>query len=455
MLYLKKNQGDFNMSSYKIEKTVGDTSWLIHDRFGMFIHFGTYSLAARHEWIKTMEKIPEEKYNKYFEYFNPDMFDAKEWARKAKNAGMKYAILTTKHHEGFCLFDSKYTDYCVTNTPFKRDIVKEYVEAFRAEGLKIGLYYSVIDWHHPHFPIDGIHPRRDDVDAEAQDKGRDARIYAEYMRNQVTELLTNYGKIDVLWYDFEYSEPDYVRFLAFDKGNPPPRPEPLPWMQHGGVKSPDVLESEKLMALTRSLQPGIIVNNRLGIPGDTYTPEQTTLTDWPENENGEKKVWEGCHTFSGSWGYFRDETTWKTPKTLIDLLVKAVAFGGNLLMNVGPTSRGYFDHRADDALKVYENWMKYNSRSIYGCIMAEPEFTAPNGTLLTQSEDGKRLYVHILDYPFKKLHFEGILDKIDYVQFLNDGSEILYTEDNKGGVYFELPVKPPFEINPVIEIFLK
>ncbi len=455
MLYLKKNQGDFNMSSYKIEKTVGDTSWLIHDRFGMFIHFGTYSLAARHEWIKTMEKIPEEKYNKYFEYFNPDMFDAKEWAKKAKNAGMKYAILTTKHHEGFCLFDSKYTDYCVTNTPFKRDIVKEYVEAFRAEGLKIGLYYSVIDWHHPHFPIDGIHPRRDDVDAEAQDKGRDARIYAEYMRNQVTELLTNYGKIDVLWYDFEYSEPDYVRFLAFDKGNPPPRPEPLPWMQHGGVKSPDVLESEKLMALTRSLQPGIIVNNRLGIPGDTYTPEQTTLTDWPENENGEKKVWEGCHTFSGSWGYFRDETTWKTPKTLIDLLVKAVAFGGNLLMNVGPTSRGYFDHRADDALKVYENWMKYNSRSIYGCTMAEPEFTAPNGTLLTQSEDGKRLYVHILDYPFKKLHFEGILDKIDYVQFLNDGSEILYTEDNKGGVYFELPVKPPFEINPVIEIFLK
>ncbi len=443
------------MSSYKIEKTVGDTSWLIHDRFGMFIHFGLYSLPARHEWIKTMEKIPDSKYDVYFKHFNPDLFDAKDWAKKAKAAGMKYAILTTKHHEGFCLFDSKYTDYCVTNTPFKRDIVKEYVEAFRSEGLKVGLYYSVIDWHHPHFTIDGIHPLRDDPNAEAMDKGRDMKIYAEYMRNQVTELLTNYGKIDVLWYDFSYDTPDYVRFLAFDKGNPPPRPNPLPWMQHGGVKGADVLESEKLMALTRSLQPGIIVNNRLGIPGDTSTPEQTTLTDWPENQNGEKKVWEGCHTFSGSWGYFRDETTWKTPKTLVDLLVKAVAFGGNLLMNVGPTSRGYFDHRADDALKVYENWMKYNSRSIYGCTMAEPEFTAPNGTLLTQSEDGKRLYVHIFDYPFKKLNFKGIADKIEYAQFLVDGSEVLYTNDNDDGVYFELPVKPPCELDCVIEIFLK
>lgn len=443
------------MSSYKVEKTIGDTSWLMHDRFGMFIHFGSYALPARHEWIKTMEKIPENKYDVYFKYFNPDLFDAKDWAKKAKAAGMKYAILTTKHHEGFCLFDSKYTDYCVTNTPFKRDIVKEYVEAFRAEGLKIGLYYSVIDWHHPHFTIDGIHPRRDDVDAEMQDKGRDMKIYAEYMRNQVTELLTNYGKIDVMWYDFAYAEPDYVRFLAFDKGNPPPRPDPLPWMQHGGTKGADVLESEKLMALTRSLQPGIIVNNRLGIPGDTFTPEQTTLTDWPENKNGEKLVWEGCHTFSGSWGYFRDETTWKTPKTLIDLLVKAVAFGGNLLMNVGPTSRGYFDKRADEALKVYENWMKYNSRSIYGCTMAEPEFTAPNGTLLTQSQDGKILYLHIFDYPFKKLNFKGIAGKIDYAQFLVDGSEVLYTNDNADGVYFEMPVKPPCDYDCVIEIFLK
>jgi len=182
------------MSSYTTRKTPGDTEWFVNDRFGMFIHFGLYSMAARHEWIKSYECITEEKYDLYFKYFNPDLFDAKQWARRAKEAGMKYAILTTKHHEGFCLFDSQYTDYKVTNTLFGRDIVKEYVEAFRAEGLKIGLYYSLIDWHHPEFTIDWIHPRHNDPDAEEQSSGRNMKIYAEYMRNQVRELLTNYVK---------------------------------------------------------------------------------------------------------------------------------------------------------------------------------------------------------------------------------------------------------------------
>ena len=154
------------MSSYVTKKTPGDTAWFTHDRFGMFIHWGLYSLPARHEWIKTREKISEEKYDKYFKHFNPDLFDAREWARQAKAAGMKYAVLTTKHHEGFCLFDSQYTDYKSTNTPCGKDLVREYVDAFRAEGLKIGFYYSLIDWHHPDFPVDMLHPRRDDENAE-------------------------------------------------------------------------------------------------------------------------------------------------------------------------------------------------------------------------------------------------------------------------------------------------
>ena len=194
------------MSSYTTRKTPGDTEWFVHDRFGMFIHWGLYSMPARHEWVKSREEIPEEKYDKYFKYFNPDLFDPKDWARKAKEAGMKYAVLTTKHHEGFCMFDSKYTDYKCTNTPAGRDIVREYVDAFRAEGLRIGFYYSLIDWHHPDFPIDPIHPRRDDKDAYEQSKGRDMHKYAEYMRNQVEELLTNYGKIDILWFDFSYPD---------------------------------------------------------------------------------------------------------------------------------------------------------------------------------------------------------------------------------------------------------
>ena len=226
------------MSSYEIRKTPGDTAWFMHDRFGMFIHFGLYALPARHEWVKSRELISEEKYQQYFDHFNPDLFDARAWAKAAKAAGMKYAVLTTKHHEGFCLFDSQYTDYKITNTPFGRDLVKEYVEAFRAEGLHVGFYYSLIDWHHPDFPIDPIHPRHNDPDAETLDQGRDMHRYAQYMRDQVTELLTNYGKIDVIWFNFSYN---------YRQG-----PSHKPWMQFGGAKGKDQWEAEELIKTARA-----------------------------------------------------------------------------------------------------------------------------------------------------------------------------------------------------------
>lgn len=436
------------MSSYVTRKTPGDTSWFIHDRFGMFIHFGLYSLPARHEWIKSYEKIPEEKYQKYFEHFNPDLYDPKDWARQAREAGMKYVVLTTKHHEGFCLFDTKYTDYNVMNTPYGKDIVREYVDAFRAEGIHVGFYYSLIDWHHPDFTIDRIHPRRDDENAEELNRGRDMKKYAKYMRDQVTELLTNYGKIDVLWFDFSY--PDDPKL---DK----------PWMKGKGK---DDWEAEKLLKTARALQPHIIIDNRTQIEQDIWTPEQYQPMEWIRHkETGELLTWEACQTFSGSWGYHRDEQTWKSPEMLIDMLINTVCIGGNLLMNVGPTSRGYFDYRAEKALKVYADWMKYNSRSIYGCTMAEPEFKAPRGCRLTQSEDGKRLYIHLIEYPFTFLEFEGIADKVDYAQFLHDGSEILFTkgvehfsegktERKDLGVFSIPPVKPNVTV-PVIEVFLK
>ena len=440
------------MSSYVRKKTDGDTAWLVHDRFGMFIHFGLYSLPARHEWIKSMERISEEKYDLYFNLFNPDLIDVKAWARKCKEAGMKYAVLTTKHHEGFCLFDSKYTDYKITNTPYGKDLVKEYVDAFRAEGIKIGLYYSLIDWHHPDYPIDVIHPRRDD--GELLDKGRDVKKYAEYMRNQVTELLTNYGKIDILWFDFTYANPNAREILGFDKKNPPPDPFKKPWMQSNGGKSKDDWEAEKLLKLVRDLAPGIVVNNRLDLEGDTVTPEQVGVGSWPKDENGELLTWEVCHTFSGSWGYNRDEMTWKSPKTLIEILINTVACGGNLLMNVGPNARGIFDYRADNALKTYADWMKFNSRSIYGCTMAEPEFTAPEGTALTQSEDGSRLYVHLINYEGKTLTLDN-LSNVRYAQVLGDASEILYTVNENGSVTFNLYEATPIDVIPVIEILLK
>ncbi len=441
------------MPLFPEHKTAGDTSWFIHDRFGMFIHFGLYALPARHEWVKTNEFISEEKYQKYFDHFDPDLFDAHEWAKKAKAAGMKYAVLTTKHHEGFCLFDSCHTDYKITNTPFGRDLVKEYVDAFRAEGLHVGFYYSLIDWHHPDFPIDSLHPRRNDPNAEVLDKGRDVRKYAEYMRNQLTELLTNYGKIDILWLDFSYTHPDPASVK--------------PWMQHGGGKGKNEWESEKLISLVRSLQPNIIIDNRADLEQDLWTPEQYQVLSWPKHpKTGERVTWEACQTFSGSWGYHRDEKSWKSPRMLIEMLINTVCIGGNLLMNVGPTSRGNFDQRADAALEVFGEWMRLNGRSIYGCTMADPELPVPRGCRFTQSADGKRLYVHLMEYPYAFLEMRGFAGKVDYAQFLHDGSEIKFTE--KSSTHFsecrteaddllvlELPVPAPDVTVPVIELFLK
>ena len=147
----------------------------------MFIHWGLYAMPARHEWVKTNERISEADYDRYFRHFDPDLYDPRDWARQAKAAGMRYAVLTAKHHEGFCLWDTQYTDYKSTHTPAGRDLLREYVEAFRAEGLRVGFYYSLIDWHHPDFPIDMLHPRRDDPDARRLSEGRDMRRYAQYL----------------------------------------------------------------------------------------------------------------------------------------------------------------------------------------------------------------------------------------------------------------------------------
>ena len=182
------------MSSYVTRKTPGDTSWFVHDRFGMFIHFGTYALAARHEWVKRNESISEEKYNKYFEYFNPDLFDAKEWARKAKEAGMKYAVLTTKHVAGHCLWPSEYTDYSVKTSSNTTDVVGAFVEQCRKQGLMPGLYYC--SWDN-HTRLGSVTPS----DIEDGYDGFTTREYQEYMSNQIRELLTNYGDIGEVWID--------------------------------------------------------------------------------------------------------------------------------------------------------------------------------------------------------------------------------------------------------------
>jgi len=418
--------------------------WWTEARFGMFIHWGLYAQAARHEWVKKRERISDEDYQKYFEMFNPDLFDPVDWAKKAKAAGMKYAVITTKHHDGFNMFESEHTDYNIMNTPYGKDIIKEWVDAFRAEGLGIGFYYSLIDWHHPEYTIDRVHPQSLSSQKEYDElnKDRDMSIYRTYLKNQVREILTNYGKIDILWMDYSFPG----RF--------------------GKVK--DDWGSVELMKMVRELQPGILVNDRSDLKDyaggwDFTTPEQFKVQKWPE-ENGVKIPWETCQTFSGSWGYYRDEMTWKDNKQLLVLLIESVSKGGNVLLNVGPTARGTFDHRADEALGEMGEWMKVNDRSIYGCTEAPKEFNVPGSTLLTYNAKANRLYIHLLDYPLQNFLLRGFGDKIKYAQFLHDASEIqigkprghwIKQETDENDVNLILPViKPNVEI-PVIEVFLK
>ena len=431
-----------------VEAKAARMQWWTDARFGMFIHFGLYAMPARHEWVRCQERIDNGTYDtKYLPRFNPDLFDARDWARQAKSAGMKYVVLTTKHHEGFCMWDTATTDYKITKTPFGRDLVREYVDACRAEGLKVGFYFSIIDWHHPDFTIDPTHPLRpkDGAGLEEYAKlnaGRDMARYRKYMYAQVRELLTNYGRIDIFWFDYTNKIPP--------------------------AKSWRDWEAVELLRMARGLQPWILVDNRLDLKEtddgwDFVTPEQFKVSRWP-TVRGKRVPWETCQTFSGSWGYYRDESSWKSQKQLIELLIDTVGMGGNLIMNVGPTARGEFDERATERLAAFGKWMHANGRAIYGCTEAPEEFKAPPETRLTYNPKTRCLYIHLLSYPMGRLPI-AFGDKVAYMQFLHDGSELrmqklpdwqLESVDGAAdAMAVALPIhKPNVEI-PVIEAFLK
>ena len=426
--------------------TPGNTKWFVKDRLGLFIHWGLYALPARHEWIKKYEQIPNDVYETYFKHFDPDLYDPDLWAQAASNAGMKYFVITTKHHEGFCLWDSKLTDYKATNTPAGRDLLHPMVDAFRARDMKVGLYHSLIDWHHPEFMIDDTHPMCNHPDREKLNEIRDQSKYAEYLHGQVRELLTQFGKIDVLWFDFSYPvEGD----TEGKKGK-----SHLHW------------QSEKLLEIVRELQPEVILDDRLDLPEgwDVKTPEQFQPREWVR-VNGQPVVWEACQTFSGSWGYHRDETSWKSTEMLIQMLIDTVSKGGNLLLNVGPTGRGEFDERALDRLNGIGEWMKRHDRSIYGCTQAPEEFKAPQDCRLTYNPDTNRMYVHMFSWPFGHLHLDGFGGKVAYAQFLNDASEVRmqgladwqaqWKASMGDSLMLALPVRKPNVTVPVIELFMK
>ncbi|MGI6610462.1 MAG: alpha-L-fucosidase [Limnochordia bacterium] len=412
----------------------GDTSWFVHDRLGMFIHWGIYALPARHEWVKSRELISDDAYDRYFRHFDPDLYEPRLWAQAAADAGMKYFVVTTKHHDGFCLWDSALTDYKATNTPAGRDLLQPMTKAFREQGLRVGFYHSLIDWHHPEFVIDRIHPMRNRPDKEELNQKRDQTKYAEYLHGQVRELLTQFGTVDIMWLDFSYPGPD--------------------------GKGRDDWQSEKLYAMIRELQPDVVLNDRMDLPDgwDIKTPEQFQPREWVR-VNGQPVVWEACQTFSGSWGYHREEATWKSLEQLVRMLIDTVSKGGNLLLNVGPTGRGEFDQRALDRLQGIGEWMKRHSRSIYGCTQAPAEFEAPQDCRLTYHPEKRRLYLHVFAWPFRQLHLDGFAGKIAYAQLLNDASEITFQvrdRDNESqALTLNLPVQKPAVTVPVIELFLK
>jgi alpha-L-fucosidase len=418
----------------------GDTSWFTKDRFGMFIHWGLYALPARHEWVKQQEQIPDEIYDVYFRHFDPDLYNPELWADAAANAGMKYFVITTKHHEGFCLWDSALTDYKSTRTPYGKDLLHPMVDAFRARNLRTGFYHSLIDWHHPQFIVDDVHAMRNHPDREKWNESRDQSKYAEYLHGQVRELLTQFGKVDILWFDFSY-----------------------PGLRGKGK---DDWKSDELLRMVRELMPEIILDDRLDIPygWDIKTPEQFQPREGITID-GKPVVWEACQTFSGSWGYHRDESSWKSVDMLIQMLIDSVSKGGNLLLNVGPTGRGEFDARALSRLEGMGEWMKRHSRSIYGCTQAPEEFKTPQDCRLTYNPETKRLYIHVFAWPFQQLYLEGPVQRVEYAQLLNDASEVQikglddwqasWDKKEKNLLSLRIPIQKPNVTVPVIELFLK
>ncbi len=382
------------------------TEWFRDARFGMFIHWGIYAIPARGEWVKYQEKMTDEEYREYFENFDPVDYNPAEWAKLAKQAGMKYAVITAKHHDGFCLFDSKYTDYKATNTPAGRDLIREFVDAFRAEGLKIGFYYSLLDWHHPGYPVDGdcvIHPMTGKEGYSNED--RDFNSYLEYMHNQTRELLTNYGKIDIMWFDFSCGE------MTGEK-----------W------------EATKLVKMTRELQPGIIIDNRLGgnmelenpeyYAGDFEGPEQIIPKGPIVDELGRPIPWEACITLNNNWGYARNDDEYKSAGTVIKTLVNCVSKGGNLLLNVGPDARGRIPMESVKVLKETGQWMEENAESIYDCEAAE--FEKPEWGRYTQK--GKLLYAHVFDQSIGQICLEGLKNKVESATLLRDDTEMFMAD---------------------------
>jgi alpha-L-fucosidase len=374
-----------------IEDRTRRMKWWHEAKFGMFIHWGLYSVLGRHEWAMEMEGIPATEYAQLARRFRPKPDAARDWARLARRAGQKYMVMTTKHHEGFCLFDTKTTDYCAPKQGPGRDLVREYVEAARAEGLRVGFYYSLMDWHHP----DGARCERDEAAR---------RRFVEYIHTHLRELMTNYGRVDVLWYD--------VAWPLDAKG----------W------------ESERMNQMVFQLQPDIIVNNRNKLSGDFSTPEQRIEAA----EAG--RAWESCMTMNDSWGYQRADDAWKTPKQIVRNLITCAHDGGNYLLNIGPKPDGSIPEESVAILSTVGRWMDKNGVSIYEAEVCQPR-RSRNGSFTRR---GNTLYFHVHFWPGGDgLAFAGLRTKVKSARTLVGGQTVAFEQDDYHVRFKGLPQKAP------------
>ncbi len=365
-------------------------AWWHQARFGMFIHWGLYSVLGRHEWVMEDEGIPVAEYEQLAPQFKPKPNAARTWAKIARDTGMHYMVMTTKHHEGFCNFDTKLTNYCAPKQGPGRDLVREYVEAARGEGLRVGFYYSLMDWHHP----DGA---RCATDPDARKR------FVEYTHGLIRELMTNYGKIDVLWYDVNW---------------------PL-----------DVAgwESERMNKMVFDLQPDIIVNNRNGLPGDFSTPEQEISAA----KNG--RAWESCMTLNDSWGYQHADDDWKSSRRVIQNLIECNRNSGNYLLNVGPRPDGSVPDDTVRILSEVGQWMRRNADSIIPSENSQPE----DSDYASWTRKGNTLFMHVHFWPGETVVMSGLMAKVKSARLFATGKPVTFEQDRFRVRFTGLPEEAP------------
>ena len=373
--------------------------WFKAARFGMFIHWGLYAQLGRGERVMNRERIPISEYEPLAETWKPKPNAARAWARLAKQAGMRYMVMTTKHHEGFCLWDSKLTDYNATKHGPGRDLVAEYVEAARAEGLRVGFYYSLMDWHHP----DGAACRNDEAAR---------RRFVDYTHGLVRELCTNYGKLDIMWYDVNW---------------------PL---------DAEGWESAKMNAMVRALQPGILINNRSGLDEDFGTPEGHIT---PEKGG---RAWEACMTFDDSWGYVPYETNAMSSLQVLHMLRQVAIGGGNLLLNIGPKPDGSVKETHEKSLLAIADWMQQHSEVIYDATDPMPQEFYFTGGFTCK---GNTAYFLCHRWPGTELALGGLQPKLLSARFLH-GPAVPFTQTADRIVLHHLPAQAPNSLATVFEL---